>query len=167
VSGARAFTDGACIGNFGACPGGWAALIVTDGEETIISGREHATTNNVMEMMAAIRALEAIPAGLPAVIMSDSQYVVKGMTEWLPQWRARGWRTAGKKPVANQDLWERLDALARERRVSFEWLRGHAGDRMNERVDALANAEAEKAAAEVGWTPAARFGFGGTQGDVA
>jgi ribonuclease HI len=167
VSRALAFTDGACLGNFGACPGGWAAIVVgDDGQERIISGRDHATTNNVMELTAAIRVLEAVPPEVPVTIVTDSQYVAKGFVEWLPQWKARGWRTAGKKPVLNVELWRRLEGLAAGRQVSFRWVRGHAGDPMNERADALANAEAEKAAAESGWTPARRHGFGTTQGDV-
>src|SRR3712207_2390388 len=113
------YTDGACIGNPG--PGGYVALIVSDGVEEIVSGRETDTTNNRMELTAAIRALEALPSGVAAVIYSDSQYVIKGITEWLPGWKRRGWRTGDKKPVLNQPLWERLDALAAEREVTWTW----------------------------------------------
>jgi ribonuclease HI len=154
---ALVFTDGACIGNPG--PGGYAALILIGDAEQIISGRDPNTTNNRMELMAAIRALEALPSGIPAVVHSDSQYVVKGITEWLPGWKRRGWRTGDKKPVLNQPLWERLDALSAEREVTWTWVRGHAGHEQNERVDGLANAEAMTAAEESGWTPGARFGF--------
>jgi ribonuclease HI len=128
--------------------GGYAALIMVGDKEQIISGREPATTNNKMEMTAAIKALEALPAGLPAVIHSDSQYVVKGITEWLPGWKKRGWKTGDKKPVLNQPLWLRLEELAGERRVQWVWVRGHAGHEQNERVDAIANAEAMRAARE-------------------
>src|SRR3712207_1813630 len=102
------YTDGACLGNPG--PGGYAAAIFIDGEERIVNGRDPDTTNNKMELTAAIRALEELPVGIAAVIHSDSQYVVKGITEWLPAWKRRGWRTADKKPVKNQPLWERLEA---------------------------------------------------------
>jgi ribonuclease HI len=154
---ALVYTDGACIGNPG--PGGYAALILMDDTEQVISGRDPNTTNNKMELTAAIRALEALPSGIAAVVHSDSQYVVKGITEWLPGWKRRGWRTGDKKPVLNQPLWERLEALAAEREVTWTWVRGHAGHEQNERVDGLANAEAIKAAQERGWTPGARFGF--------
>jgi ribonuclease HI len=154
---ALVYTDGACLGNPG--PGGYAALILIDDDEQVISGRDPDTTNNRMELTAAIHALEALPSGLPAVVHSDSQYVVKGITEWLPGWKRKGWRTGDKKPVANQPLWERLEALAVEREVTWRWVRGHAGHEQNERVDGLANAEAMGAAEESGWTPGARFGF--------
>ncbi|BCB21148.1 ribonuclease HI [Bosea sp. ANAM02] len=151
------FTDGACIGNPG--PGGYAAVIQIGDAEQVIVGREESTTNNRMEMTAAIMALDALPAGLGAVVHSDSEYVVKGITEWLPGWKQRGWRTAAKKPVLNQDLWERLEALAAARKVTWTWVRGHAGHELNERVDGLANAEAQKAADANGWVPGSRFGF--------
>lgn len=154
------FTDGACIGNPG--PGGYAAVIQIGDAEQVVVGNEGSTTNNRMEMTAAIRALEALegqPAGLEAVVHSDSEYVVKGMTLWLAGWKQRGWRTAAKKPVLNQDLWERLEALAASRKVTWTWVRGHAGHELNERVDGLANAEAQKAADANGWVPGSRFGF--------
>ena len=138
------FTDGACLGNPG--PGGYAALILIGGQEQIIVGHDPATTNNKMEMTAAIRALEALPQGLAATIHSDSQYVVKGIREWLPGWKKRGWRTAAGEPVKNQSLWEALDRLNSDRRITWQWVRGHAGHEQNERVDGLANAEAQKAA---------------------
>jgi ribonuclease HI len=138
------FTDGACLGNPG--PGGYAAVVFINGTEHIITGGDPATTNNKMEMTAAIKALEALPDGLAAVVHSDSQYVVKGVREWLPGWKRRGWRTAAGEPVKNQSLWEVLDRLNSDRRITWQWVRGHAGHEQNERVDGLANAEAQKAA---------------------
>jgi ribonuclease HI len=131
------FTDGACRGNPG--PGGWAALLRTGGHEREIAGAERATTNNRMELTAVIRALEALRQPVEARLYTDSQYVQKGITEWVPQWKARGWRTADRKPVRNQDLWEVLDALAARHRIEWHWVRGHSGHVENERVDALAN----------------------------
>lgn len=138
------FTDGACLGNPG--PGGYAAIVTVAGEEQIIIGRDNATTNNKMEMMAAIKALEAVPQGLPIVIHSDSQYVINGATKWLRGWKAKGWRKADGKPVLNQDLWMQMDALLVGRKVTWNWVKGHAGHPENERVDGLANGEAQKAA---------------------
>lgn len=134
--------DGSCLGNPG--PGGWAAVIVTEtGEERVLSGGEPRTTNNRMELTAAIRAVEAVPDGIPATVLCDSQYVVKGITEWLPSWIRRGWRTAGRQPVKNADLWRRLaDARARRPAVRFEWVRGHAGHAGNERAHTVASEEA-------------------------
>ena len=139
------FTDGACLGNPG--PGGYAAVITIAGEEQIIVGRDPTTTNNKMEMTAAIKALEAISKDLPIVIHSDSQYVIKGVTEWLRGWKAKGWRKADGKPVMNQDLWQQMDALMVGREVTWKWVKGHAGHPENERVDQLANWEAVRAAA--------------------
>jgi ribonuclease HI len=141
-------TDGACIGNPG--PGGWAAILqAMDGETEIkrkpISGFEPVTTNNKMELTAAIQALRAIQSKNPVFIRSDSQYLIKGVTQWLAGWKANGWRKADKKPVENRDLWETLDALVAELSVTWEWIRGHNGDLLNEEVDRLANAEARKA----------------------
>ncbi len=138
------YTDGACLGNPG--PGGYAAVILINGEEQIIVGSDPATTNNKMEMTAALKALEALPLGLPAIVHSDSQYVVKGIREWLPGWKKRGWRTAAGEPVKNQPLWETLDTLNSAQRITWQWVKGHAGHEQNERVDRLANAEAQKAA---------------------
>jgi ribonuclease HI len=104
-----------------------------------------------MEMTAAIKALEALPPGLPALVHSDSQYVVKGIREWLPGWKRRGWRTAGGEPVKNQSLWETLDRLNSGRQITWQWVRGHAGHEQNEHVDGLANAEAQKAAMAIGF----------------
>jgi ribonuclease HI len=139
------FTDGACLGNPG--PGGYAAVITIAGEEQIIVGRDPTTTNNKMEMTAAIKALEAVSKDLPIVIHSDSQYVIKGATEWLRGWKAKGWRKADGKPVMNQDLWQQMDALMVGREVTWKWVKGHAGHPENERVDQLANWEAVRAAA--------------------
>ena len=131
------YTDGACRGNPG--PGGWGALLRAGGRERELYGGEAATTNNRMELTAAIRALEALKRPCAVALYTDSQYVRQGIIEWLPNWVARGWKTADRKPVKNQDLWQRLDALARQHRVEWHWVRGHAGHPENERADALAN----------------------------
>lgn len=131
------FTDGACRGNPG--PGGWGAILRSGGRERELHGGEAVTTNNRMELMAAIRGLEALSRSCRVAITTDSQYVRKGMTEWLPNWKRRGWRTAAKKPVKNADLWQRLDALCDEHEVVWHWVRGHTGHPENERADALAN----------------------------
>ena len=132
------YTDGACRGNPG--PGGWAALLTCDGREKELSGAEAHTTNNRMELLAVIRALEALKKPQVRVkVYTDSQYVRKGITEWLASWKSRGWRTASKKPVMNQDLWEQLDALAAPHTIEWHWVPGHAGVPGNERVDRLAN----------------------------
>lgn len=135
-------TDGACLGNPG--PGGWAALLRYNGRERELAGGERSTTNNRMELLAAIMALEALKAPCAVDLSTDSQYVQKGISEWLPGWIRRGWKTAGGQPVKNQDLWERLHAAARPHRVRWLWVKGHAGHPDNERVDQLARAEAEK-----------------------
>lgn len=130
------FTDGACSGNPG--PGGWGALLRYKGVERELAGGEAATTNNRMELMAAIAALEALKRPSRVRLSTDSTYVRDGITKWLPRWKANGWRTADRKPVKNQDLWERLDAALAEHRIEWLWVRGHAGDADNERVDELA-----------------------------
>ncbi|MBW8312029.1 MAG: ribonuclease HI [Rhizobium sp.] len=135
-------TDGACLGNPG--PGGWAALLRHNGRERELAGGEAQTTNNRMELLAAIMALEALKAPCEVVLSTDSQYVQKGIGEWLPNWIRRGWKTAGGDPVKNQDLWQRLDAAAKPHKVQWKWVKGHAGHVENERVDKLARAEAEK-----------------------
>ena len=140
------YTDGACRGNPG--PGGWAAIVRVNGGEEILQGAETATTNNRMELTAAVRALEALPRASRVILYTDSEYVQKGISEWLPAWKARGWRTAGKKPVKNQDLWQQLDAAAVRHAVSWNWVRGHAGNRGNERVDRLANAAIDRMLSE-------------------
>jgi ribonuclease HI len=132
------FTDGACSGNPG--PGGWGAILRSRGVEKELSGGEPATTNNRMELKAAIEALSALKKKPCRVdLYTDSNYVRSGITEWLPAWRARGWRTADKKPVKNQDLWQELAALAEQHDVSWHWIKGHAGHPENERADELAN----------------------------
>jgi ribonuclease HI len=131
------YTDGACRGNPG--PGGWGALLAHEGREKELSGAERLTTNNRMELTAVIRALEALKRPTQARVFTDSEYVRRGITEWLPRWKARGWRTADRKPVKNQDLWMELDELAARHRVEWHWVPGHAGVPGNERVDALAN----------------------------
>jgi ribonuclease HI len=131
------YADGACRGNPG--PGGWGAILRTNGVERELFGGEPATTNNRMELTAVIRALEALKRPCSARVYTDSQYVQKGITEWVHSWKRRGWRTADKKPVKNEDLWRRLDELAREHSVEWHWVRGHSGHVENERADALAN----------------------------
>lgn len=141
------YTDGACKGNPG--PGGWGALLrAADGAEKELCGGELETTNNRMEMMAVIEALSALKRPCHVVLHVDSQYVLKGMTEWLQGWKAKGWRTAAKQPVKNVDLWQRLDALVHqsEHRIEWQWVKGHAGDPGNERADALANRGVEQLA---------------------
>jgi ribonuclease HI len=131
------YTDGACRGNPG--PGGWAALLLFGERERELSGAEAATTNNRMELTAVIRALEALERPVRGSVYTDSQYVRQGVLEWLPQWKARGWKTADKKPVKNQDLWQVLDALVPGHDLTWHWVKGHSGNPGNERVDALAN----------------------------
>jgi len=138
------FTDGACLGNPG--PGGWAALLRYNTTEKTISGGDPATTNNRMELMAAICALEALRRATSVRLTTDSQYVKQGIESWLPRWQANGWRTSDKKPVKNQDLWERLAAAVASHRVQWHWTRGHSGHIENEIVDKLAR-EAALAAA--------------------
>jgi len=138
VRNVEAFTDGACRGNPG--PGGWGVVLRFGGQVKELSGGEPATTNNRMELKAAIEALTALKKKPCRVdLYTDSTYVRSGITEWLPAWRARGWRTADKKPVKNQDLWEALSALAEQHDVSWHWVKGHAGHPENERADELAN----------------------------
>ncbi len=133
------YTDGACKGNPG--PGGWGVLLKSGGVEKELFGGERETTNNRMEMMAVIQALEALKRPCHVILHADSQYVLKGINEWLAGWKARGWKTAAKQPVKNVDLWQRLDALLShtEHRIEWRWVKGHDGDPGNERADALAN----------------------------
>ena len=135
-------TDGACRGNPG--PGGWAALLRWRGIERELVGGEADTTNNRMELMAAISALEALREPCEVVLSTDSQYVRQGILEWLRNWIRRGWKTAGGDPVKNRDLWERLQQAASQHQVEWRWVKGHSGDPDNERVDQLARTEAEK-----------------------
>jgi ribonuclease HI len=137
VSTVEIYTDGACRGNPG--PGGWAAFLSVDGREKEIAGAEALTTNNRMELTAVIRALESLRRPVSARVFTDSQYVRRGITEWLTAWKARGWLTADRKPVKNQDLWQRLEELAAAHRIEWRWVPGHAGVPGNERVDRLAN----------------------------
>jgi ribonuclease HI len=132
------YTDGACRGNPG--PGGWGALLTAGEHVKELSGAEALTTNNRMELTAVIRALEALKRPSQLRIFTDSEYVRRGITEWVRSWKARGWKTADRKPVKNQDLWERLDALAAAHEIEWRWVRGHSGIPGNERVDQLANA---------------------------
>ena len=131
------YTDGACRGNPG--PGGWGALLRANGAEKELYGGEAATTNNRMELMAAIRALEALKRPSRVKLYTDSLYVMKGITTWIHDWKRRGWRTAEKKPVKNEDLWRELDALAAKHEIEWHWVKGHNGHPENERADQLAN----------------------------
>lgn len=131
------FTDGACRGNPG--PGGWAALLRQGVHERLVSGAAQETTNNRMELMAAIEGLAALRRPSQVSLTTDSQYVRQGVTSWIAGWKRNGWRTANKAPVKNRDLWERLDALAAGHQVQWHWVRGHSGHPENERVDAAAN----------------------------
>ena len=130
------YTDGACSGNPG--PGGWCAILEYNGIEKMLSGGEAQTTNNRMELTAVIRALEALKRPANVLVHTDSQYVQKGISEWIHGWKKRGWKTADKSPVKNEDLWRTLDDLARGHRVEWLWVKGHAGHPDNERADALA-----------------------------
>lgn len=131
------YTDGACKGNPG--PGGWGAILITGAHRKELHGGEPNTTNNRMELMGAISALEALTKPCVVDLHTDSQYVRQGITEWIGGWKARGWRTAAKAPVKNEDLWRRLDAARDRHEVRWHWVKGHAGDPLNERADELAN----------------------------
>jgi ribonuclease HI len=131
------YTDGACKGNPG--PGGWGALLRFGEYERELFGGESMTTNNRMELMAVIRALEALKRPVQARVTTDSQYVRQGVTQWMARWKRNGWRTADRRPVKNRDLWERLDRAAARHRIEWHWVRGHTGHPENERADALAN----------------------------
>jgi len=133
----RIYTDGACKGNPG--PGGWGALLRSGTHERELYGGDPATTNNRMELTAVIRALAALTRPSSVEIYTDSEYVMKGITEWLAAWKRRGWKTADRKPVKNADLWRELDAAAGRHEVRWHWVRGHSGHPENERADALAN----------------------------
>jgi ribonuclease HI len=137
VSTVEIYTDGACRGNPG--PGGWAAFLSVNGREKEIAGAEELTTNNRMELTAVIRALEALHRPVSVRVFTDSQYVRRGITEWLAAWKARGWRTADRKSVKNIDLWQRLEELAARHEIDWRWVPAHAGVPGNERVDRLAN----------------------------
>jgi ribonuclease HI len=139
------FTDGACLGNPG--PGGWGVILRWRSHEREFSGSETATTNNRMELTAAIVGLEALRRGVRARLYTDSTYVRDGITQWIHQWKRNGWRTASRKPVKNADLWQQLDAAVSRHDVEWRWIRGHAGHPENERVDGLARRAAERALA--------------------
>jgi ribonuclease HI len=134
----KIWTDGACSGNQG--PGGYGAILQFGDREKEVSGGEPATTNNRMELMAAIVALETLTRPCAVDLLTDSQYVRNGVTQWLAGWKARGWKTADKKPVKNVELWRRLEEAFERHDVAWHWVKGHAGDEMNERADALARA---------------------------
>jgi ribonuclease HI len=131
------YTDGACKGNPG--PGGWGAILEAGGKEREMFGGEAATTNNRMELTAVIEALAALKRSSRVIVHTDSQYVQKGITEWINGWKARGWRTAAREPVKNVDLWKKLDEVVRTHHIDWVWVKGHAGHAGNERADALAN----------------------------
>lgn len=131
------YTDGACRGNPG--PGGWGALLCHGDREKELYGAERETTNNRMELMAAIIALESLKRPCDVVLTTDSEYVRKGITEWIANWKRRGWKTADKKPVKNQDLWQRLEAATHKHKIQWKWIKGHSGHEQNERADRLAN----------------------------
>ena len=131
------YTDGACRGNPG--PGGWGVLLRAKGQEREICGGALSTTNNRMELMAAIEGLQALTRPCSVAVYTDSEYLRKGIGEWLPRWKATGWRTAARKPVKNEDLWRRLEEAAARHQVEWHWVKGHAGHAENERADALAN----------------------------
>lgn len=131
------FTDGACKGNPG--PGGWGVLLRLGEHEKSLYGGELQTTNNRMELTAAIRGLEALKKSAVVVLTTDSEYVMKGIREWMPNWKKRGWKTASRQPVKNADLWMQLDALVNQHQVEWRWVKGHSGHRENEIADDLAN----------------------------
>lgn len=148
------FTDGACLGNPG--PGGWAALLRFGSREKELSGGETDTTNNRMELMAAIAGIEALKRACMVVVTTDSEYVRRGVEEWMARWQANGWLTSDKKPVKNRDLWERLARALADHKVRWHWVRGHAGHVENERVDKLARDAALKIKSDMGTTASTR-----------
>jgi len=131
------YTDGACRGNPG--PGGWGVILNYKGKIKELYGAEKHTTNNRMELMAAIQALESLTRSCSVQLNSDSIYVLKGITDWMPSWKKRGWKTAARTPVKNEDLWRRLDAAITKHKVEWKWVKGHSGDTGNDRADVLAN----------------------------
>ena len=138
------FTDGSCLLNPG--PGGWAAVLRWRDNEKEIVGHEADTTNNRMELKAAIMGLNAVTRAMPIALHTDSRYVMNGVQDWMPRWKANGWKTASKKPVANQDLWEQLDQAVQRHDITWHWVKGHAGNEFNERCDQLARSAAESIA---------------------
>lgn len=136
------FTDGACRGNPG--PGGWGVVLAYGGREKVLSGGEETTTNNRMELMAAIRGLEALTRACRVRVTTDSQYVMNGVTRWMDRWKRTGWKTAARQPVKNSDLWRRLDMVASRHDVEWVWTKGHSGNPGNERADALARSAIDR-----------------------
>ena len=153
MSGARVviYTDGACSGNPG--PGGWGALLISGGHRKDLCGGEPDTTNHRMELMAAIQALEALKRPCQVELHTDSTYVMKGISEWIHGWKKRGWKTADKKPVKNEDLWRRLDAARDRHKVDWRWVKGHAGHELNEHADALAGRGLKEALTKIAPSP--------------
>ena len=135
-------TDGACLGNPG--PGGWAAILQWGEHESVLSGGLADTTNNQMELMAVIMGLEALKRPVSITVVSDSRYVLNGIQSWIAGWKRNGWKNAKKQPVANQELWQRLDAATQYHQIDWQWIKGHAGHPLNERCDELASAEARQ-----------------------
>jgi ribonuclease HI len=131
------YTDGACRGNPG--PGGWGVLLQYKGKIKELYGGEQDSTNNRMELMAAIQGLETLSRGCNVLLYTDSKYVLQGITEWMPNWKKRGWKTVAKKPVKNEDLWRELDSAIQKHKINWQWVKGHSGDAGNERADTLAN----------------------------
>lgn len=142
MSSVEIYTDGACRGNPG--PGGWGVLLLTNETEKELCGGDIATTNNRMELVAAIQGLSALSRRCNVVLYTDSEYVRRGISEWLPNWKKRGWKTANRKPVKNDDLWRKLEDLAAQHDIDWRWVKGHAGNPGNERADQLANDGLEK-----------------------
>ena len=140
------YTDGACRGNPG--PGGWGAILSYKGNTKELYGGEHETTNNRMELLAVINALETLTKPCVVQVNRDSKYVLQGITEWMENWKKRGWKTASKSPVKNEDLWRRLDAARTPHRIEWKWVKGHSGDQGNDRADQLANLGIDRLAAE-------------------
>ncbi len=138
----KLYTDGACSGNPG--PGGWAALLIHGDNEKMLSGHEPHTTNNRMELQAAIEGLKALKFGCEVVLCTDSEYVKKGMTEWIVNWKKRNWKNKENKPVKNQDLWQALDSEVSRHQITWEWVKGHSGHPENDRVDEAARLESKK-----------------------
>ena len=138
------FTDGSCLSNPG--PGGWAAVLRWRDNEKEIVGHEADTTNNRMELKAAIMGLNAVTRAMPIALHTDSRYVMNGVQDWMPRWKANGWKTASKKPVANQDLWEQLDQAVQRHDITWHWVKGHTGNEFNERCDQLARRAAKSIA---------------------
>ena len=136
----KIYTDGSCIGNPG--QGGWAAIILDDGEKTVIKGNKKYTTNNQMELLATIKALKKIPKGSKVQIFTDSKYVKSGITEWIYNWKKNGWKTANKKEVRNKKLWTELDMLNNEFKISWNWVKAHSTDKLNNEVDLIARTAA-------------------------